>query len=670
MGRAHTAHHSGFVGNEPRTQPDGSPLPFSWNMARKKAAPAGKAAAKAKATIKIKVPSPGGQESSADTKPPKSTLGRGIQVKRKSPPQDKEQDSGGSNSAGGAGSAGKRARTPLDAGGPAPVFVMDFDARPKEGGGEVYTTAPQSPEMPEVAVVPDPPAKEVPDLPEQAEVPEPEPEPQKQVQFKIPRNISPTMTLAVVMPGTDIGISARIEFVVPVGCNLGDQRSWKTFLPNNAAILNRLNASQLCQLAVAQEFTQPAPILAGVSAALIKLSGKRMKIEMEVAHEQKAAAAVSAAVAAKTTAPTQGQGDDRAALMANLGLLAKLDVDKSAWETLGDRFFDIEDRMSVSTANRPAEVVNSYLLQALGTVLQGSAAKVRTDYMRTAGEAASYEELRDLIITEYRPNDAYRLMFQSLNNMGKVVAGHVNSKTLVAAFNAKYLELHPLGVDTQGKYDHVAMQFTASVLNCFPELMRKLRGKEPKTFKELVKWFHLQFQGGVIPRAHAAIWAVSCSICSGHHPAGKCRLKQKDGAAADAGTAQAAGRRRDDYRKPRSDRGGYSQKQVLALEQRCEQACQRQEDPEMFGASIAALAGQYDRQGDDRDARQGGGRWPGRGRGKDGRGRGGRGGGRGDWNFSRNGNDNNPSLKNQVAAMVKKSLAAMRVAPIDMEDSE
>ena len=257
-------------------------------------------------------------------------------------------------------------------------------------------------------------------------------------------------------------------------------------------------------------------------------------------------------------------------------------------------------------------------------------------------------------------------MFQNLNNLDKLVAGHFNSKTLVAAFNAKYLELHPLGVDTQGKYDHTAMQFTSSVLNCFPELMRKLRGKEPKNSKELVKWFHLQFQGGVIPRAHAAIWAVSCSICSGYHPAGKCRLKQKDGAVADAGMAQAAGRRRDDYRKPRSDRGGFSSKQVLALEQRCEQGCQRQEDPEVFGASIAALAGQYDRQGDDRDARQGGGRWPGRGRGRDGRGRGGRGGGRGDWNFNRSRDNDNPGLRNQVDKLVKQQLAAMRVAPIDL----
>ena len=86
----------------------------------------------------------------------------------------------------------------------------------------------------------------------------------------------------------------------------------------------------------------------------------------------------------------------------------------------------------------------------------------------------------------------------------------------------------------------------------------------------------------------------------------------------------------------------------------------------MFGASIAALAGQCDRQGDDRDARQGGGRWPGRGRGRDGRGRGGRGGGRGDWNFNRSRDDDNPGLRNQVDRMVKKQLAAMRVAPIDL----
>ena len=508
MGRAHTVHPSGFVGREPQTQLDGSPLPFQWKMAKKRAA--------GKAKIKIKSP--------ADTKQPKSpksTLGRGLQQpKRKSTPPAKEADGDGSNSSGGAGSAGgaKRARPAIDAKEPAPAFRMEVeaDAERKDGGGEVCTTAPQSPD---VEVVPDPPiqpdVKVVPDPPEQEKQPVPpepkakaevpEPVPQKQVRFKPKVNVSPTTTFSVVTPGTVIGVSASVEFVVPIGCNLADPRSWATFMDDNMAVVNRLNASQLCQLAVAHDFTQPAPIQAGISAALIALSGKRMAIEIEVAHAQEKATTF-AADAAKTAAPAPNLGDDRAALMANLILLSKMDVDKVAWESLGDRFFNMEDMTSVSTADRPPDVANSCLLQALGTVLEGSAAKARTDHMRTAGDAASHEELRDLVITEHRPNDAFRLTFQSFDNLDKVVAGHVNSKTLAAAFKAKCKELHPVGVDTQGKCDHVAMQSTSSVLNCFPELMRRLRGKEPKSSTELMKWFHLQFQGGVVPRGHAAIW--------------------------------------------------------------------------------------------------------------------------------------------------------------------
>ena len=729
--------------------------------------------------------------------------------------QKRNLEGGGEGEAGGSSKKPKPA-APKDEGTPPPMAELSAAASPQSR----YQTPADSPER-------------------EAEQ---EPEPSKKAAAKHVQ--SPSMTLKLIIPGSEIGIDRLMHLVVPAGANLNQKRSWARFVDDNGAMFNRMSAEQLSLVAEHKEITADAPCAAGVPAAIVKMAGRRMRAEMAAAKEAVAAAAQPATAAA--VADGGNAGADKAALLANINLLHKIDTDVVNWTELETQFDVMEDKMSVSTTGCTDEQINEILLQAASQALTGSGAEVRATYIKStkhagtapsyedlraliiatyrpndassiqfqslvhfgkiaqrfkksqtllacferrygelfpngvdtngkydhkvnmfttailncfpklmkrlkgkkpkkygelvdwfhlqfvggsippgtaavfhkidtdvvnwteletqfdvmedkmsvsttgctdeqineillqaasqaltgsgaevratyikstkhAGTAPSYEDLRALIIATYRPNDASSIQFQSLVHFGKIAQRFKKSQTLLACFERRYGELFPNGVDTNGKYDHKVNMFTTAILNCFPKLMKRLKGKKPKKYGELVDWFHLQFVGGSIPPGTAAVFATHCGDCSGYHPKGRCRVTEEDGARADR-TIDDQERRRGHYRRPG---GSYTKKQVVAIDARIDQAHQRQEDPAEFDMSIAALAGQFDRQNGQRDAsRNGGGRGRERGTFQRGRGRGGRGDRRRERTDDRYDND--------VAREVRRQIAALNVRRTDV----
>ena len=559
-------------------------------------------------------------------------------TKAKSPPgntpkapasaQKRNLEGGGEGEAGGGSQKKAKPAVPKVKGTPPSMAELSADASPQSQ----YQTPADSPER-------------------EAEQ---EPEPSKKAAAKHVQ--SPSMTLKLIIPGSEIGIDRLVHLVVPAGADLNQKRSWARFVDDNGAMFNRMSAEQLSLVAEHKEITADAPCAAGVPAAIVKMAGRRMRAEMAAAKEAVAAAAQP--VTAAAVADGGNAGADKAALLANINLLHKIDTDVVNWTELETQFDVMEDKMSVSTTGCTEEQINEILLQAASQALTGSGAEVRATYIKSAkhaGTAPSYEDLRALIISTYRPNDASSIQFQSLVHFGKIAQRFKKSQTLLACFERRYGELFPNGVDTNGKYDHKVNMFTTAILNCFPKLMKRLKGKKPKKYGELVEWFHLQFVGGSIPPGTAAVFATHCGDCSGYHPKGRCRVTEEDGARADR-TIDDQERRRGQYRRPG---GSYTKKQIVAIDARIDQAYQRREDPAEFDQSIAALAGQFDRQNFQRDAsRNGGGRGRERGSFQRGRGRGGRG--------DRRGGRTEDRYDNDVAREVRRQIAALNVRRTDV----
>ena len=470
----------------------------------------------------------------------------------------------------------------------------------------------------------------------------------------------PTMTMPVKIAGTEQGISQLIEFMWPAGADPQRQKSWATFMDTNVQIIDRMTSHQLASAASSAEIAATIPCAAGVPAAMLKIAGQRMMEEL---------AAAKAAITKEEPKVATSTGDN-AALLQNLQLLTDINPDETSYQELPQDFWKLQDEMDISLQDCDAEQRNARLLQAASKVLKGSAASVRAQYMQSAKDA-QYEELKALIIAQYTPNDAARIQFGSLSNMDKTVSRFKNSQTLVAEYERLYTKLYPNGVNTGKAYEHKAAQFFLSILSCFPTLLKKQKGKEPKSYAELIKWFHLQFQGGVIPRGTAVIFAVHCATCSGYHPQGKCRLTQEDGAKADQ-TIDRQQHRRSQYRKPG---GSFSKNQVVALDNRCSLGFDRQEEVEDFEHSIATLGDQFVRQNDQREAARGGGAYRG-GRGASGRGRGGYR-GREQWKSSYNRDrdhsrdgDRRDRYDNDVAREVRKQINALNVQPLNTGGNE
>ena len=559
-------------------------------------------------------------------------------------PRPEKRANGADGDSGGGGSASAKKAKPVDAADAAesaPPAMDDLDADGDQGAASQYSTPASSPQ------------ETAPDAGESA---------------KALRKTAPNMTIQIVIAGSEPGMNQVITFVAPAGANLSRKSSWKTFMENNRALLGRMTGDQLSMVAESKIITADAPCSAGVTAAIVKLAGIRFKAEMAAART--AWAAEKAKPEPKDdSADNANVGANKTALLQNLGLVDMFDPDTLFWTELEEKFDGIEETMAVSTAGCNAEQRNEMLLQATGKALAGSAAAIRAGHTKKSKQEdgsskASYEELRGLIITTYKPNDADIISFQELTHFGRIASRYTQSQTLVACFEQKYAGACPNGVDTGEKYDHKTTQFVVSVLNCFPRLMAKLKGKKPKAHAELVEWFHLQFVGGVIPVNEATVGAIHCRRCSGYHFKGQCRLGDADGTRADR-TIDRQENRRNQYRRPA---GSFTNKQVAALDERADQAYAKQETTSDFNHSIAALAGQFNRQNEQRNAaRDGGGRGRERGRGR-GRERGrGRGAGRDryrDYNQSRDEYDNT------MAREVQRQINALGFGKIDMGEAE
>ena len=494
--------------------------------------------------------------------------------------------------------------------------------------------------------------------------PQDSPEPTK----PSPRVKAPNVTLQIVVPGAELGIDQILTFMVPTGSDLGNERSWATSTENDAPLLGRTNAAQLSAVAVHETTTADAPCAAGVPAAIFETAATRF--DSQTAAVTAKLAEAQATPAAKTSgAESAGSGADETALLQNFGLLSPINPNEDDWTELAEQFDATEECMSISTTGCNAERKNEVLLQAASQALTGSASEVSGNHMKESKDGggdstASHEGLRDLVTTTHRPNDASSIEFQGLVHTSKAVSRHTNAQTLVASFERKHGELRPNGVDANDKCDHRMTQFTASIVNCFPKLTKKFKGKEPRSCGDTVEWFSLQFTGGVVPRGEATVGAAVCTDCSGHHVHGRCRLTAEDGAEADR-TIDRQQNRRNQCRRPAGD---CTRKQVAALDERVEHGHGQQEELDVSNHSIAALAGQFNRQNDQRDADRGG---EGRGRERGsfqrsrGRGRGNRGGPPRDRNWERNDRDHDDA----VAREVKKQIANLNVSRIDVGDS-